>query len=135
VHAELDLSILGLAPFGDVQLGHDLETRNQGIAKGRRNLLVAHAVAVDAEADAGIVILAIGFDVDIGRPRWNASMMTWLASLMMALSDSSPSSSSSLGSSTARCFRRGQLLIKTLTSARNPYEHSMQAAISSLRPT
>ena len=40
-HAELDLSVLGLAPFGNVQLGHDLEARHQRIAKGGRNLLIA----------------------------------------------------------------------------------------------
>ncbi len=65
-HAELDLAVLGLALFRDIQPGHDLEARYQRVAEDGRDILVGDAVAVDAEADARALFLAVGLDVDVG---------------------------------------------------------------------
>ena len=64
VVAELDAAVLGHAALGDVEVGHDLEPRDDRRlqALGRGEHLVQHAV--DAEADAEDLL--VGLPVDVG---------------------------------------------------------------------
>ena len=64
-HLELDAAVLRQPPLGDVQLGHDLEPRDDRVAQLHRRLhhFVEHAV--DAVADAELLL--VGLDVDVRR--------------------------------------------------------------------
>ena len=64
--ADLDAAVLRHALLGDVELGHDLETRGDGALhlERRRHHLVEHAV--DAVAHAELLLERL--DVDIARP-------------------------------------------------------------------
>src|SRR4030095_9244774 len=69
VHAELELAVLRLAALGDVELGHDLDARDDGPAVGAGNLLVLARAPVDAIANPRVALAAVGLDVDVGRAR------------------------------------------------------------------
>ena len=66
LHLDLDPAVLGKALLRDVQLGHDLDARGQGVAQlhGQGHDVVEDAV--DAEADPELLL--VGLDVDVGGP-------------------------------------------------------------------
>src|SRR5262249_18106502 len=66
---ELDLAVLRLAPFGDVEHGDDLDPRDQRTAEGAGDPLVLHARAVDAQPDHRVLLQAVRLDVDVRRAR------------------------------------------------------------------
>ena len=65
--AEVNLSILGLAPLRDIQLRHDLDARNHGAAKTARNIQVGNEYSVLAKANVQILPAGIGLKMDIRR--------------------------------------------------------------------
>ena len=69
-HGELDAAVLRQPPLGDVELRHDLDARDdrRGEPAGRRLDLVQHAV--DAVADAQLVLERL--DVDVRGARLDA---------------------------------------------------------------
>ena len=80
---ELDAAVLRQALLGDVQLGHDLQARDDRrleVLDLRRDRGF-HQHAVNAVADAQLVLERL--DVDVGRRRSIASVSTWLTNLMM----------------------------------------------------
>ena len=64
---EVDLPVLRLAPFADVQLGHDLDARDHRVAVVGRQLQVGAQDAVLAEADADLLAPGVALDVDVGH--------------------------------------------------------------------
>src|SRR3989449_925483 len=68
-HLELELAVLRLAALGDVELGHDLDPRDDGPPVGAGDLLMLGAAAVDAIPDHRVLLGAVGLDVDVGRAR------------------------------------------------------------------
>ena len=64
---ELDLAVLRLAALGDVQVAHDLQARDHGLAKVCGHFDVRHQRAIDPEPDAGLEFARHGLDVDVGR--------------------------------------------------------------------
>ncbi len=66
---EADLAVLRLAALGDVELGHDLQARDQRAPVLRGDLPVGDAVTVDAEADDRAALAAVGLEVDVGGAR------------------------------------------------------------------
>ena len=66
VFFKLDFAVLGLAAFGDIQIGHDLKTRHNGIAVLIRQRLVHLAGTVHPYPYLGVLFAGIGLDVDIG---------------------------------------------------------------------
>jgi hypothetical protein len=63
--AQLDAAVLRQAALGDVEVGHDLDARGDRVLQLERRLhhLVEHAV--DAVADAELLL--VGLDVDVAR--------------------------------------------------------------------
>ena len=64
--ANLDRAVLRQAPLGDVERGHDLDARGERRLEAGRRLHDVVEDAVDAEADAEVVLE--GLDVDVARP-------------------------------------------------------------------
>ncbi len=62
---ELDLAVLRLALFRDVQVAHDLEARDERRSIACRHLDVILQIAILAEADLGLRLAGIGFDMDV----------------------------------------------------------------------
>jgi hypothetical protein len=64
-HLQLDTAVLGKPALGDVELGHDLDARGDGVLELERRLhhLVEHAIDAVARAE----VLLVGLDVDVRR--------------------------------------------------------------------
>jgi hypothetical protein len=62
---ELDLAVLGLAFFRDIQVAHDLQPGHQRFAKMRRNFDVGLQAAINAESDASFCFARQRLDVNV----------------------------------------------------------------------
>jgi len=62
---ELDLAVLGETPFRDIEVGHDLDARDDGRPVAVGNGLVERAAAVDTVSDLHILAAEVGLDVDV----------------------------------------------------------------------
>ena len=63
-HVKFETAVLGNAPFGDIQFGHDFEPGNQGIVHGRRQGV--HGLIQDAVDSK--------FHLDASFPRFNVNV-------------------------------------------------------------
>ncbi len=61
---DLDAAVLRQALLGDVELGHDLDARDERVAQLQRRMHHVVEHAVDAEADAHLLLVRL--DVDVG---------------------------------------------------------------------
>ena len=61
------LSILRFAPLGNIQLGHDLDARDQGAAEICRDIKIVNQDAVLAKSNTCAFLARVGFDMDIRR--------------------------------------------------------------------
>ncbi len=68
VFLEFDLAVLRFAAFRNIEIAHDLDTREQSVAIAGRNLDVVFERTVLAEADDRLVLARTGLDVDIRYP-------------------------------------------------------------------
>ena len=69
LEADLDAAVLRQPLLGDVQLGHDLDARGDRVAELHRRLHDVVENAVDAVADAQLLL--VGLDVDVARALLN----------------------------------------------------------------
>jgi len=65
---EFDLAVLGLPAFRDVEVRHDLDARDDGVAIAVGKGLIEPAASVDPEADFHVFLADIRLDVNIRRP-------------------------------------------------------------------
>src|ERR1019366_1146482 len=65
---ELDLAVLRPALLRDVQVAHDLDAGDDGVAVGSRHFDVGRERTVLPEPDLGLALARIGLDVDVGGP-------------------------------------------------------------------
>ena len=65
-HAGLDPAVLRLSFFGDINTGHDFDTRNERRVQPARRRIAFDQFAVDAVADADFVVKRL--DVDVAGP-------------------------------------------------------------------
>ena len=63
---QLDAPVLRETALGDVELAHDLEAADDGVLQLERRGHLLEEHAVDAEADAELLL--VGLDVDVARP-------------------------------------------------------------------
>ena len=63
---ELDLAVLRPALLRYIQVAHDLDAGDNGVAVGSRHLDVRRERAVLAEADLGLALARIGLDMNVG---------------------------------------------------------------------
>ena len=63
-----DLPVLGKPPFGDIEVGHDLDPRDDGGTVFVGKTLEEDALPVDPETDVHQIVPDIGFEMDVRRP-------------------------------------------------------------------
>ncbi len=65
---EINLSVLRLSPFGDIQLGHYLDAGRNGIFILVGYFLIELALTVNPDPDDDIVFPGVGLDMDVRSP-------------------------------------------------------------------
>ena len=63
----LIFAVLRLSPLGDVEAGHNLQTRHDGAAIALRDLHIFKTVAIDPESYKRFALFSIRLDMNIGR--------------------------------------------------------------------
>jgi hypothetical protein len=63
---EADLPILRLAPFGNIEVGHDLDARDQGAPVCSGHLGICEAGAIDPEPNVHVLLTETWLEMQIG---------------------------------------------------------------------